>query len=137
MSASDHPPPRPPAGRGAPAPLLVAASLAGLEAVLLVGYGVALVPAIHGSRLAMGVTTPVFFVVYGVALAWFAWQVARLRSWARAPLVLAQLIQLGLASSFWGGPSTVAAVIIGVVAVIVLAGIFHPASLAALAHDDG
>ncbi|MGH3444767.1 MAG: hypothetical protein ACRDPB_05280 [Nocardioidaceae bacterium] len=135
MSAPDQPPP-PAGGRGVPAPLLVAASLAGLEAVLLVGYGIALVPAIHADRLAMGLTTPLFFCIYGVALAWFAWRISRLQSWARAPLVFAQLIQLGLASSFWGGSSTVAAVIIGVVAVLVLAGIFHPASLAALADDE-
>jgi hypothetical protein len=49
---------------------------------------------------------------------------------------MAQLIQLGVAWSFWGGSSTVAALSLGVVALVVLAGIFHPASLAALSDDE-
>ena len=53
----------------------------------------------------------------------FAWLLHRLQSWARAPVVLAQLIQLGVAWSFRGGGDT--AVVVGaaaVVAVVVLAG---------------
>jgi hypothetical protein len=48
---------------------------------------------------------------------------------------MAQLIQLGVAWSGWGGSSTPAAVALGVVALVVLVGIFHPASLAALSDD--
>ena len=48
--------------------------------------------------------------------------------------VLAQLIQLGLAWSFRGDPTTLVAVGLAVVAVLVLAGIFHPASLEALSE---
>ena len=80
----------------------------------------------------MGVTTTVFFLVYGAGLAFCAWRVTRLESWARAPLVLAQLIQLGVAWSFRGGSSTPVAVGLALVAVLVIAGIFHPASLDAL-----
>lgn len=131
------PPPSTPAGPDkAPLPLLLAAGLVALEAVVIAVYGVVEIFAVSGNRLAMGVTTAVFFVVYGAALAGAAWLLSRLRSWARAPIVLAQLIQLGVAWSFRGGSGTVVSVLLAVAAVLVLAGIFHPASLRALA-DEG
>jgi hypothetical protein len=73
--------------------------------------------------------------VYGGGLVAVAWFLLRLRSWARAPVVLAQLIQLGVAWSFRGGDSVAVAVALAVVAAVVLVGIFHPASLDALADD--
>jgi lysylphosphatidylglycerol synthetase-like protein (DUF2156 family) len=118
-----------------PAPLLVAAALVVLEAVLLVSYGVVLLSDIHSERLAMGATTSVFFVLYGVGLGACAWALRGRRSWARAPVVLAQLIQLGVGWSLRGGSTTVAAVVLVVLAILVLAGIFHPASLRALGDD--
>lgn len=126
-----------PAGlpREAPAPLKVAASLAAVEAVLLVLQGVAEVLAVSGARLLMGTTTALFFLLYGSGLAFCAWAVARLKSWARAPIVVAQLIQVLVAASFWGGTTTWVAVGLGLVALLVLAGIFHPASVEALAED--
>lgn len=111
---------------------MVAASLTGVEAVLLVLFGLAELVALSGARLAMGVTTVAFFLVYGAGLAWCAWRLTRLESWARAPLVLAQLIQLGVAWSFRGGGSTPVAVGLAAVALVVIAGVFHPASLEAL-----
>ena len=134
---SPDPAPVPPAGpRGAPPPLLVAASLVGVEALLLVGYGLVLLPAVRSERLAVGLTTPLFFLLYGAGLGYCAWAVSRLRSWARAPLVLAQLIQLGVAWSFRGGASTVVTVALALVAFVVLGGIFHPASIAALSDEE-
>lgn len=128
-----HPAPTPSATPpAAPAPLVVAAALAGVEAALLVLFGVAELIAISGARLTMGVTTVLFFVIYGAGLAWCAWRLTRLDSWARAPLVLAQLLQLGVAWSFWGGGSTPVAVGLGLLALLVIAGVFHPASLEAL-----
>ena len=115
-----------------PPPLQVAAALTGLEAFALVLQGVSLLPALEGQRLAMGMTTVAFFLLYGGGLAWCAWQLRRCRSWARSPVVFAQLIQLGVASSFWGGPTTYVAVTMGLTALVVLAGIFHPQSLRAL-----
>jgi hypothetical protein len=127
--------PAAPAPSGAPAPLVVAASLAGVEAALLVLFGLAELVAISGTRLAMGITTVVFFLIYGAGLAWCAWRLTRLESWARAPLVLAQLLQLGVAWSFWGGDSTPVAVALALLALLVIAGVFHPASLEALRED--
>lgn len=84
----------------------------------------------------MVVTTALFFLVYGGALGWFAWMLLRLRSWTRAPVVLAQLIWLGVAWNFRGGTTTVVSAVLVVVAVVVLAGIFHPHSLRAVEEAD-
>lgn len=119
-----------------PAPLTVAASLAALEALLLVLFGVAELFSLTGARVAMGVTTTLFFVLYGAGLAFCAWRLSRLESWARAPVMLAQLIQLGVAWSFKDGGTAVVAVALALVAAIVIVGIFHPRSLSALADRD-
>lgn len=113
----------------------MAASLVAIEAILLVLVGVAEVAAIAGSRLAMGVTTALFFLAYGAGLGYCAWSVNRLRSWARSPILLAQLIQLGVAWSFRGAPWTWVALALAVVAVVVVAGLFHPASIDALSEE--
>jgi len=118
-----------------PPPLLVAVSLAALEAALLVLQGLALIPALEGERLVMGSTSVAFFVLYGGFLGYCAWSVYRLRSWARAPLVLAQLIQILVGASFWGGSTTIVAVIAVGIGLLTLVGVFHPASLAALETD--
>jgi hypothetical protein len=115
---------------------VVAASVVAVEATLLVGYGVVELFALSGQRVAMGVTTTLFFVLYGGALGACAWSLTRQRSWSRAPVVLAQLIQLGVAWSFRGGASLPVAVGLAVLAAVVLAGVFHPASIAAL-EDEG
>ena len=93
-------PPVSPSPRTAPAPLLVAASLAIVEAIVLVVQGLVEIFALSGDRVAMGVTTTLFFVLYGAGLAFCAWAVTRLRSWARSPIVVAQLIQLAVAWSW-------------------------------------
>jgi hypothetical protein len=117
--------------------LSVAVSLTFLEAFVLLLEGFSLLPNITGERAAMGITSVAFFLLYGGALAWCAWQLRRLRSWARSPVVLAQLIQVLTGTSFWGGGTTYVAVALIVVGVVVLAGIFHPDSIAALAASDG
>jgi len=74
--------------------------------------------------------------VYGAGLTVAAWALLRARSWARAPVVLAQLIQLGVAWSFRGGASTAVAVALAVVAILVLGGVLNPASLRATEDDQ-
>jgi protein-S-isoprenylcysteine O-methyltransferase Ste14 len=126
--------PRPPAST--PAPLLVAASLVAVEGLLLLGYAVLEVASVDADRVAVAATTGIFFLVYGAGLLFCARGLSRCRSWARSPIVLAQLIQLGVAWSFWGGSTTVVAIAVAAVAVIVLVGVFHPASLEALEAAD-
>ena len=118
-----------------PAPLTVAASLVAVEGLVVVMLAVVELANLSSARLTMGLTTTVFFVAYGVALVGCGLLLARLSSWARGPAVLAQLIQLGLAWSFRGSPTTLVAIALAVVAAVVLAGIFHPASIEALAEE--
>ena len=120
----------------APAPLVVAASVVAVEAAMLVIFGVVELRSIETSKLTMGLTTSLFFGVYGVGLGLCAWQLYRLRSWTRAPVVLAQLIQLGVAWSFREGATTFVSVLLTVTALVVLGGVFHPASMRALARAD-
>ncbi|MDP3889814.1 hypothetical protein [Nocardioides sp.] len=119
-----------------PAPLTVAASLAAVEGAVFVLYGVMELASVSADRMAVGLTTGAFFVGYGAGLALCAWALYRLGGWARSPVVLAQLLQLGVAWSFRGGDTLVVAVFLAVVSVVVIAGILHPASLAALADDE-
>ena len=114
----------------------MAASLVAVEAVLFVILSVAELLDLESSKAVMGATTAVFFLAYGAGLALCAWAIWRLRSWGRAPIVVAQVIQLLVAWSFWGGETTWVAIGAGVVAAIVLAGIFHPQSLDALADQS-
>jgi hypothetical protein len=118
-----------------PLPLRIAAVLAGVEGLILVLYAVAVLVSFSSARATMGVTTAGFFLVYGAGLTAAAWALLRARSWARAPVVLAQLIQLGVAWSFRGGTSTAVAVALAVVAVVVLGGVLNPASLRATEED--
>ncbi|CAN5197638.1 MAG: hypothetical protein ACSLEW_09915 [Nocardioides sp.] len=113
-----------------PKPLVVSASIAVLQAGVLVVLAVLELINISSDRLALGLTTTAFFLLVAAALVGCAWGLMGLRSPARSPLVLAQLIFLGVASSFAGWPAV--ALAIAVPAVACLVGIFHPASLAAL-----
>jgi hypothetical protein len=124
----------PPSGR--PAPLTVATSVAALEALGYVGYGLTEIAVLSADRAEMGVTTAAFFLLYGAGLGVCTWAVHRLRSWARAPIVLVQIIQLLLAWNFRGGETTWLSFVLAVAAVVVLAGIMHPRSIDALADHD-
>src|SRR5215218_4978522 len=117
-------------GRDLPAPLVVAASLAGLEGLLVLAYAVVLADDIHSGRVTMGVTSSLFFALLAGLLVCCAWYVVRRRTWARSPLVVVQLMALGLAWNFLGGSTTWISVALGAMAVVVLIGLLHPASLA-------
>ena len=118
-----------------PTPLTVAASLTAVEAVVLLGYAVAELAQISSGLAGVTLTTSAFFAVYGGALLVCAWGLVNRRSWARSPVVLAQLIQLGVAWSFRGGSTTVVAVVLLVVAVVVIVGVLHPASIDHLSYE--
>ena len=119
-----------------PPPLTTAASLVLVEAVLLIGLGVVEAASLTGGRLTMGVTTAVFFLAAGVGLGACAWALSRQRRWGRGPVLMAQLIALGLAWNLRGGATTWLAVGLAAVALVVCAGLLHPASLAALDEDE-
>ena len=119
----------------APVPLLVAAAVTALEAVVFLVLSAFQVPGMHDEKLTMNVTTFAFFVGYAAFLAFCAWELVRLRSWARAPVVLAQVFQVLVGADFWGGRTSAVAVVAVVLALVVLVGVFHPASVRALASE--
>jgi hypothetical protein len=118
-----------------PKPLLLAALLAAVEGLVIAVLGLLELFSLTSGRVTMGLTTAGFFVAYGALLMYCGWQLSRLTPWARAPVLLAQLIQLGLAWGFRGGETVVVSVGLAVVAVVALIGLFHPASLGALDRE--
>ncbi len=118
-----------------PPPLVVAASLAALEAFVLAALGVLELANLRSPRLTMGVTTAAFFLAAAAGLARCAWSLWKVRRWARGPVVMAQLIQLGLAWNLWAGSTKPLSVGLAVVALVVIAGLVHPASTQVLEED--
>ncbi|MDP2775060.1 MAG: hypothetical protein Q8O61_16020 [Nocardioides sp.] len=127
------PEPAPQPAPANPPPLLVAASLVAVQGLLLVLFAVLEAASISSERLSMGVSTSVFFLAYGAALLGCAWALTRQHVWARGPVLLTQLIQLGLAWNLRDVPA--ASVPMAVVALIVVAGMLHPATQAVLEGD--
>ena len=121
----------------APPPLVTAASVTALEGLVLLALAVLEIASLTGGRLTMGLTTALFFAAFGVLLMACGWLITRGHTWARGPILLAQLIGLGLAWNMRGADTTLLAVGIAVVAVIVLAGMLHPASIEALNDLEG
>jgi hypothetical protein len=114
----------------------VAASVVGVQGlVLLLLAGLELAD-LSAERQAMGLSTAGFFAAYGAVLLVAGWALWRRAGWARGPVLITQLICLGLA---WNVRDHVAvAVALAVTAVIALGGMLHPDSVGALGgHDDG
>ncbi len=114
----------------------MAAALTVIEGLVLVGYAVLELLSVTSGRVTLGLTTSIFFLVYGAGLLWGAWAVTHGRAVARSPILLAQLIQLGLAWNFRGGDTWPVSVVLAVVAAVVIAGLLSPKSMAALDQQD-
>ena len=118
-----------------PPPLAVAAALVAVEALLLLVLAVLELANLRSTRLTMGVTTTAFFLVAAAGLGWCAWALWKARRWARGPVVMAQLIQLGLAWNFRDAPTTLVAIGLAVAGLVVIAGLLHPATTQVLEED--
>ena len=112
--------------------LVLAAVLVGLEALTLVGVGGSVVLGGDRERLMLDVTTTVFFLAYGAGLLVCAGGLLRLRRWARAPVVLSQLIQILVAWGFFPGGTMPVAVLLACAAVVVLVAVLSPPATRAL-----
>lgn len=130
-----EPPPRPTPARP-PAPLLVAAALVFLQGLFTMLFGISEVVHLSSARVLMGATTAVFFVAYGAALGFCAWGMRALRTWSRGPVLLAELIWLGLAWNLRNSSVEVVAIALGVSALLVLAGLLHPRSIEVLNREE-
>ncbi|WP_040320069.1 hypothetical protein [Aeromicrobium marinum] len=121
----------PPAGPSARILLLVASVLVTLQALALLGLAVADLGQLSGERLGLGVSVALFFVAAGLGLVAAVVALNRGAGGARGPLVVAQLISLGLAWNLRGadlgdaGLPWVPAVLAGG-AVVVLACLLAP-----------
>ena len=112
--------------------LRLAALVVLLEAAALVAMAVVEIASLASDRLVIGITTTVFFLVYALGLALAARALARRRSWARAPLLLAQLIQLGLAWDLHGSSIGWVALLLAVPALFVGVLLLLPPTTVAL-----
>jgi hypothetical protein len=119
-----------------PGLLAVGAGLTALEGLVLTGYAVLEVVNVNADRVGVAVTTALFFALVGAALLFCAAGLLRVRSWARSPVVVVQLITLLTAWSFVGGETTWVAVVLASVSVAVLVCVLHPRSTAALAAQE-
>ncbi len=117
---------------GTPAPLAAAAGLVLIEGLVTFAFGIGEVANLDGGRLVMGVTTGIFFLAYGAGLVLCAWGMNTVRPWSRGPVLMAQLVWLGLAWNFRDGDTLPVAVVLAVIAALVLAGLLHPRSIDAL-----
>ncbi|MDO7867356.1 hypothetical protein [Nocardioides jiangxiensis] len=125
-----------------PRPLTVAALVVLLEAVCFAALAVVQAVTFDSTRSAMGWTTLAFFALWGLMLAACGMALRRSRSWARSPIVMAQLVQLGLAYNFATDAHSdrtdhIVAWLLAAVTLVVLVGIFHPRSISHLASSEG
>jgi hypothetical protein len=112
----------------------VAASIVSLEALTFAVLAVLELLDVSSGRVGLGVGATAFLIVIAGGLAWAASRVVLGESWARSPLVLAQLVQLGLAWNFRGDPGWLAPTI-AVPAVVVLACLLAAPVTRALSDD--
>lgn len=116
----------------APGPLRVAAVVVALQGAFAVVFGAAEALNTSAERAVMGTTTSIFFIGFGLGLLFCAWGLSKVRPWARGPVMLAQLMSLGLAWNFRGGETAWISVVLMIPAVIGLIGMLHPRTLEAL-----
>jgi hypothetical protein len=117
--------------QGLPVALRFGAGLVAVEAAALIALAVVELSSLDPARLGLGLTTTAFFLLYAVALAACALGLWYGKRWSRSPVVLTQLIGLGVAWSFASGSTWVAAVL-GSLAIATLVCVFLPASTEAL-----
>ncbi|WP_372734092.1 hypothetical protein [Nocardioides sp.] len=118
-----------------PASLLLAVALTSLEAVAMLVLTVVELASVDSSRIQVAVTTGAFFLIVSGALAFCARGLWRLHSWARSPIVVAQLIAVLTAWSFRDVAASTVTLPLAAVSLLALIAVLHPATNRVL--DDG
>jgi hypothetical protein len=113
-----------------PPALTLAAALVGLQGVGFVALAALSALDTVSDRLEVGLSVAVFLAGYGAVLLAGAWGLATLGTWSRGPVLMTQLIQLGLAWNVRGIPGL--AVPLAVSAVVVGVCVLRRSSLEAL-----
>ncbi|MFY0406329.1 hypothetical protein [Solicola sp. PLA-1-18] len=131
----DTPQEQPGPGTGARAAVVLAAVVVAAEALALLTFAALDLASVSSGRLALGIGTSLFFVVYGGGQLVAAWGLLRLRSWSRGPVLFTQLIQLGLAWNLRGTGTPLAPFLV-VAAVVVLGCLLNRPVLRAFEAAD-
>jgi uncharacterized membrane protein len=103
-----------------------------VEGLVALGFGVVEILQVRLFRAVVGVGVALCMVGFAVLLLAAARALLRTRRWARAPIVVVQLIMLGVGWSFRGGQTTWVAVTMIIVALLTLLATLHPRSTRAL-----
>jgi hypothetical protein len=122
--------------RPRPPQLAAAAALAALEGLVALAFGVATIFQVRLFRAVVGVGVAAFMIGFAVLLFAAAHALLRVRRWARAPVVVVQLIMVPVGWSFRGGQTTAVAVTMIAAALLTLVLLLHPRSTRALVVED-
>ena len=122
--------------RSRPPQLTAAAGLAALEGLVALVFGAAEIAQVRLFRAVVGVGVALFMIGFAVLLLAAARALLHGRRWARAPVVMVQLILVPVGWSFRGGQTTWVAAGMIIVAVVTLVVVLHPRSTRVLV-DDG
>jgi hypothetical protein len=122
--------------RTVPVQLTLAAALAALEGLVALGFGVAEILQVRLFRAVVGVGVSIFMVGFAVLLGAAARGLLHARRWARAPVVVVQLILLPVGWSFRGAPTTAVSAAMIIAALLTLVLVLHPRSTRALVVDE-
>jgi hypothetical protein len=113
-----------------PGALSLAAVLVFVQGLGLLVLAVVGLVDLNSARRGVGVSVAAFFALYGGLLLACAWALTRRRGWARGPVLITQLIQLGIA---WNArENLLLAVPLALAAVLVVAVMVQPATIDAL-----
>ena len=110
----------------------IAAGVVAVESMVYVGAGAF---KLSGGLFGLGFGVGILFLVYGLGQLYAAWRLRQGMAWARAPLVVTQLIQILLAQDVrpeglpWVAPTLI------VSALVVLGCLFAPPVTQALIRD--
>jgi hypothetical protein len=122
-----------------PAALLVAAGVVLVEAVTLLGYAVvAVVQGLRGDRSgALGpALLAVVLLVWAAGLVGAARGLLQVRRWARAPVVVSELLGLAVGIQLAQGPTRWAGAALVAVTVVALVAVLSPPATAALVEPS-
>lgn len=119
-------------------PLLLAGLVAGLQSLVLIGFAIADFADLQPDRPGIGLGVGLMLLGLGVGLALAAWAVSAGRHIGRGPVVVTQLIGLGLSwnlirSDATTGDTRTVGMLIALSAAIVLVSLATPAARATLA----
>lgn len=123
-------------GRQARVFVAVAVSVVAIEAAVYVVLAVLAGADISADAVGTGIGIALFLALYGLAQLFAAWKLLRWRTWARGPLLFAQLVQLGLAWGLRDSTEQWLAILMAVSAVVALGCLIAPAVTRALLDDD-